>query len=716
MAVSRTWVVGTAVNSTIFTHYGADPIFPYSVDITAGALPAGCRVNAVEFGRTVTNVNVRAVVTGTPTKAGGGRVTIEFRVRTPFGTLTDRREVLSWTVRSSASPPPPPTVVRPNWTATSRTYTPIAGGSTFTSFPYPNTGTSPITFTTSGTVPSWVTLDLRPSRRRLTLRPTAVHAGQTYRFNIIARNSAGSDTLQIIIQPRAAVVAPTRTVSAITHYLAPGRAFSTGFGTTSGTAPFTVSATGQPSWVTSVTASGASGTAPTGTGTFTMTVTFRNAATGTAVLTVTYVVSNALVAPAWTDTGGSTERLYRYVAGQRILIPPVDNTPFPSGIAYSMRSVMAGMRFDPSDRQVKDIAASPVTGPTRSIGTGTLTARVNWVTSIALQITPPAGTVEDTYSQPYSVVDASGLGANFAVTSRTVEWLAESTVNLSLTAPTGTPTPSITTSGTLPSGVSFSTSALRYSGTAPSSSGGSGTHTVTATNTVRVYNPQTGRIQNVTYTSHHVLSWSIGESTEAPNFGTVKQSARQQWLVGSSQTFTIPDPGGNPTATITHDDLPTGFSFDDKTRVLTVTVPNIQGEDSIAFTATNPSTNETDTYTFRYNIYATAGQPLWSPSTFADTAKFTFGYDCAFYLHPVDTGGDPQPTYTYVSGAPAGMAWDETLGEIGAVAGKPTSNDTTGQMLFRANSTGGQGELRVNWAVSDDAFPVWGLQYAISGG
>ena len=137
---------------------------------------------------------------------------------------------------------------------------------------------------------------------------------------------------------------------------------------------------------------------------------------------------------------------------------------------------------------------------------------------------------------------------------------------------TGSPTPTLSESGSLPAGVTFNTSTGVMSGTAASGTAGSYPITLTASN---------GVSPNATQS----FTLTVNQSAQAPAITSAQSTT---FTVGTAGTFTV-TATGSPTPTLSESgSLPAGVTFNTSTGVLSGTpASGTAGSYSITFTASN---------------------------------------------------------------------------------------------------------------------------------
>src|SRR5207248_4847620 len=236
---------------------------------------------------------------------------------------------------------------------------------------------------------------------------------------------------------------------------------------------------------------------------------------------------------------------------------------------------------------------------------------------------------------------------------------------------TGFPTPTLSETGTLPSGVTFvdnhnGTGTL--SGTPASGTAGTYSITFTASNNVG-----TQATQAFTVTVNNPSAASAITSASSTTF-----------TVGAAGTFSVTTTG-TPTPTLTETGtLPSGVTFVDNhngTGTLSgIPASGTAGTHSITFTASNGvGTPATQAFT------VTVNNPSAAPAiTSASSTTFTVGATGTF---SVTTTGTPTPTLTEMGALPSGVTFVDNHNGTGTLSGIPASGTAgTYSITFTANN------------------------------
>ena len=201
---------------------------------------------------------------------------------------------------------------------------------------------------------------------------------------------------------------------------------------------------------------------------------------------------------------------------------------------------------------------------------------------------------------------------------------------------TGNPTPTLSQTGTLPTGVSFNATTGVLSGTPAAGTGGTYPITFTAQNGVAA-----DATQSFTLTVNQAPAITSASSTT--------------FTVGVAGTFTVTTTG-NPKPTLSQTGtLPAGVSFNATTGVLSGTpAAGTGGTYPITFTAQNGITpNATQSFTLTVNQ-----APAISS---ANSTTFTVGTIGSF---TVTATGTPTPTLSQTETLPAGVSFNTTTGVL----------------------------------------------------
>jgi hypothetical protein len=490
----------------------------------------------------ITLNNVTGILGGTPAAGTTGNFPISFTATNSVGTTTAN---FTLTVNQG-----------PMITSLASTTFTVSSAGTFV---VTTTGSPVPAITESGTLPSGVTFNT--STDTLSGTPAA-GTGGTYAITFTAANSAGSTTQNFTLTVDQA---PAITSGGSTTFTA-GTVGSFAVTATGFPVP-TISESGSlPSGV-SFSAGVLSGTPASGTGgTYNITITANNGVGSNATQSFTLTVDQA---PAITSAISTT-----FTVGSSGTFS-VTATGFPAPAISESGTLPSGVTC--SAGVLSGIPASGTAGTypitfTANNGVGT-----NAVQSFTLTV--GIASQAPMFTSAASTTFTVGSSGRFAVTA------------------TGSPTPTISESGTLPSGVTFNTSTYVLSGTPAAGTGGTYAITFTAKNSAATIT------QNFTPTVDQAPAITSGESTT--------------FTVGIAGSFPViasgfPKPGITESGT-----LPSGVTFNTSTDVLSGTpASGTAGTYPITFTASNSvGSNATQRLTLTVNAGSSGSTLKISPAT-----------------------------------------------------------------------------------------------------
>ena len=625
----------TALN--LIAPFNATQSFTLTVDqacqITS---PAGTTFNVGQAGTfTVTTTGVptcTSSATGLPswltfTDNGGGTATLAGTPPTGSG------GTYPFTITATNGVTPPATqsftlTVHPiTCTITS------SGSTTFTvglvgTFTVTTSGVPPCVLSEKGALPSGVTFtDNGNGTATLTGTP-ASGTGGTYPFTITATNIAGYNTQSFILTVDQAceITSAPLTTTLPAGFPWPSTVASTV--TSTGWPTCALSATGRPLGV-SFTDNG------DGTGTFSGTPT----APGTSSVTIT---AHNGVGPDATQTFTLT-----VVPGQACAIGSAHHATFTVGQAGTFKVTTTGV----PNCALSETGALPpgVTFTDNGDGTATLagTPAAGSGGAYPLTITATNG-VSPPATQPFilSVLQAPGITSS-AGTTFTVGQAGTFTVTT-----TGVPNSTLSETGPLPSGVTFTDNGdgtATLAGTPAAGSGGTYPFTITATNGV-----------DPAATQPFVLT--INQACE------ITSSAGTTFTVGQAGTFTVASTGWPKCALSEPRNLPKGVRFTGH-------------RDGTATLAGTPARGTGGVYLLR--IIATNGVKPGATQTFtlivlqrpqitsADHTTCTVGKPCAF---TVTSTGVPIPNLSELGKLPSRVRFKDNGNGTAALSGTPAAN------------------------------------------
>jgi large repetitive protein len=535
-----------------------------------GTLPIGLSFN-----------DATGVLSGTPSTGGGGIYNLTFTATN--GVTPDATQGFVLTVNEI------PSITSNN----STTFTAgVAGTFTVTANGFPNA-----TFAQTGPLPNGVSFN--PSTGVLGGTPLAGSAG-VYNLTFTPSNSVGTGTTQTF----ALVVDQSPTITSTN-----GTTFTVG---TAGS--FTVTAIGNPVATFSET-----GTLPNG-------VTFNNATGefvgtpqpgtgGTYSLTIT--AANG-ISPNATQSFGLT----------------VDQSPaFTSANAFTFTAGLAG---------TFDVTASGFPAPTFT-ETGALPTGVTFNDATGVLTGTPIGGTIGTFSVTFTASNGVGATASQAftvivvtspmITSANSATFIVGTAGTFTATVSGNPVPTLSESGTLPTGLSFNTGTDSITGIPATGTGGTYTLTFTASN---------GASPNVTQTFTLIVD-------ELPGITSTNTAT---FTVGTVSTFSLvstgfPAPTFNEAGT-----LPPGLGFTPTGVLSGSPLPGSGGTYSVTFTPLN-SVGVGLGQTFTIVVQQTP------QVTSAATTTFTVGTLGSF---TETASGFPAASFTETGTLPSGVGFNDSTG------------------------------------------------------
>jgi large repetitive protein len=593
-----------------------------------GTLPAG-----VGF---ADNGNGTATLSGTPTVSGS----FSFSIKASNGVGSPATQSFSLTVDGA------PAIT----SASSTTFTVGSAGS----FTVTSTGNPTASLSESGSFPTGVTFTDNGNGTATLAGTPAAGTGGTYTATITATNGVGSPASQTF----------TLTVDAAPAITS---ASSTTF--TEGSAgSFTVTSTGYPNAALSE-----SGTLPAG-------VSLVDNGDGTATLAGTPTVSGSypFTITANNGVGSSATQSFTLTVDGPPTITSTPGTTFAETVMSSFRVTTSatptaalsetgalpdGVTFTDNGDGTASLAGTPATG---SAGTYTLTIHAsNGFAPDASQTFTL--TVDETLQSP-SITSASsanfgqGTAGSFTVTS------------------TGTPTASLTETGPLPAGVTFTDN-------------GDGTATLGGTPTAQGVFPLT-------------ITASNGVGSPATQSFTLTVQAAPAITSADSTTFTEGSAGsftvtstGTPTSALTESgSLPTGITFND----------NVNGTATLAGT---PAAGTRGSYVITIGasngVAPDASQSFTltvdaAPAiTSTDSTTFTEGSAGSF---SVETSASPTASLSETGTLPAGVSFTDNGDGSASLAGTPTSQ---GVYTFSIGATNGVApDASQSFTLTVDAAPA----------
>ncbi len=498
--------------------------------------------------------------------------------------------------------------------ATSTTFT-VGGAGNFT---VTTTGSPTPSLSESGALPTGVTFT-NNGNGTATLRgtPGSGTAG-TYSLTFTASNGVGTPATQSF----------TLTVNQAPVFTsANSTTFAVG---TAGT--FTVATTGTPTPSLSE-----SGTLPTG-------VTFTNNGNGTATLggtpgsgaggtySLTFTASNGVGTPA--------TQSFTLTVNQAPVFTSANGTTFAVGTAATFTVTTTG-------------TPTPSLSESGTLPTG-VTFTNNGNGTATLSGTPGSGTT-GTYSLTLTASNGVGIPATQSFTLTVNQGLTFTSANSTTftvgtagtftVTTTGTPTPSLSESGALPTGVTFTNNGngtATLSGTPTSGSGGTYSLTFTATNGVG-----TPAIQSFTLTVNQGPTFTSGNSIT--------------FTVGTAGTFTVTTTGTPTPSMSASGTLPTGVTFSN----------NGNGTATLSGT---PGSGTAGTYSLTFTASNGVGTPASQPFTLTVTSASGSSLSFVQVKSAVPQGTSTRVAVTYAKAQTASnlnvvvVGWNDSTAQVSSVS------------------------------------------------
>ena len=613
---STTFTVGTQGSFSVMTTGS-----PAAALTESGALPSG-----VTF---VDNGNGTATLSGTP--AVGTNATYPITITAANGVGSNATQSFTLTVNPANAAP----------VITSATGTTFAAGTagtfTVTTTGYP---AAALSATSTPALPSGLSLtDNGNGTATLSGTPPAGSQG-TYALTVTAKNSTGTATQAFTLTVNSGLAITSASSAMATE----GTAFSFTVTTTGTPTPTLTHAGTLPSGITFTANSNGTATlsgtpAATAHGTYPITFTAKNS-TGTASQAFTLTVAEV---PTFTSAASVTE-----TAGTAFGFT-VATTGYPTA-ALTAGTLPAGVSFSDNGNGTGSLSGTTAV----AAGTYPITvtaANTGGSTSQAITLTvKAAGTgteVVPTFTSAATATAATGKAFTFTVT----------------TAAAKTYTTSVTHSGTLPAGVSFSNNGngtATLSGTPTAASAGSYPITFTATNT------------KGTTTQSFVLT------VTGPPAITTAASATA--TVGSAFNFTVKATGAPAPTMAESGTLPQGLTWTDNgngTATLAGT-PGVGqgGVYKLTFTATNAGGTATQSFTLTVDQAPSITSAATATATHGTAFTFTFtstGYPLASVTH---------------TGTVRGLTYTNNGNGTATLKGTPTTAGTYSLTITAKNSVG----------------------------
>jgi autotransporter-associated beta strand protein len=625
---SNTFMVGqapaiTSANHTTFTVGNAGN---FAVTTTGGPTPTLTESGALPSGVTFTdNGDGTASLAGTPAANTGGTYALVFTAHNGVG--SDATQNFTLTVDQPAA---------------------ITSGNTATfsvgnagNFSVQTTGFPKPSLTESGGLPGGVSFtDNGNGTANLAGTPNA-NTGGSYSLTITAHNGVGSDATQsftLIVDQSASITSAnnaTFTVGNAGNFSVQTTGFPKPSLTESGSLPGGVSFTDNGNGTASL-----AGTPNANTGgTYTLTITAHNGIGTDATQSFTLTVDQ----PAAITSGNTTT----FTVGNAGSFN-VQTTGFPKPALNESGSLPGGVTFTDNANGTATLAGTP---------------NANTGGSYTLTITAHNGVGTDATQTFTLIVDQSAAITSGNSTTFTVGNAGSFNVQSA-----GFPRPSLTESGSLPGGVTFTDNGngtASLAGTPNASTGGVYTFTITAHNGIG-----TDATQNFTLT--------VDQSAAIISANTTT------FNVGVAGSFTVQSTGFPTSALNETGSLPSGVTFTD----------NGNGTASIAGT---PGANTGASYTLTLTAHNGVGTDATQTFTLIvdQPAAITSGNSTTFTVgnagsFNVQTTGFPRPSFTESGSLPGGVTFTDNGNGSASLAGTPNAN-TGGIYSFTITAHNGIG-------------------------
>ncbi len=593
---------------------------PFSDTVTTTGAPAAAltETGAMPTGLTfVDNGNGTATISGTPAAGTGGSYPITITAKNANGTAT---QVFTLTNAQA------PTITS---ASTAAFIVGTAGTYTVTTTGYPAA-----TITESGTLPTGLTFVAGTTGTATIAGTAGPGTAGTYPVTVSATNSSGSTATLALTITVAAASAPAITSAAAADF-------------TLGTAgAFAVTTTGSPTPAVTETGTLPAGLTFVDQGNGTALLSGTPTATGTATLTVTAANGNA---PNATQT-------LTVVVGQAPAITSATSTSFAPGVAGSFTVTTTGYPA-PALGETGSLPAG-VTFVNNGNGTATLSGTTTAGGAYPLTLTAVNGTGTTTQAFTLNIAAAPTI-TSAATTTFTVGQPASFTVTTS-----GSPSPALTVTGTLPSGVTFKDN-------------GNGTATVTGTLTsasVGAY-PLSIKASNTNGSTTQAFILTVVSGSLA-----ITSAASATFTAGVAGSFTV-TATGTTTPTITEGGtLPAGITFTAGTAG-TATISGTpaatdSGTYALNFFATNSSGKTSQAFVLTVSQVPT----ITSAASVTETAATAFTFT-------VNTTAYPTAALTESGTLPSGVTFKDNGNGTATISGTAAAGTST--LTIKATNTGG---------------------------
>ncbi|MBT94138.1 MAG: hypothetical protein CMA60_04855, partial [Euryarchaeota archaeon] len=703
---SFTLTKGTAMTSVTPTATGG-VISSWSVSPT---LPAGLSLNTANgtISGTPTSVTSSATYTVTATNAGGSST----------ATLTIQVNDIA-----------PSTI----------TYSPssltLTKGTTMTTVVPTTSGGTPTSWSVSPSLPAGLVLSTTSGA--ISGTPTVASSSATY--TISANNSGGSATATVTILVNDAAPSITYSPSSFTLTNGTAMTTATATNTGGSVTSWSISPSlptgltfetsngtiwGTPTEVSSSTSYTVTATNPGGSGTATVTIQVNDVAPSSIIYTpnsFTLTNGTAMTTAMPTSSGGtvtswsvlpslpaglSLDNTTGAISGTPTAITPSATYTITAtnsgGSATAVVTIQVNMAppssitYSPSSiTLVKDVAMTTPATPTSS-GGPVSTWSISPTLPAGLSFSTANGSISGTpteisSSTSYTITATNAGGTGTATVTIVVNDIAPSAVSYSPSFLTLTKNTAMTTAmpsstggavvswsltGTLPAGLSFSTSTGAISGT-PTAVTSATTYTVTATNS--------GGSATATVTI--LVNDAAPSITYSPSSFTLTNGT-------AMTTATATNTGGSVTSwSISPTTLPTGLTFETSNGTIWGTPTEVSSSTSYTVTATNAGGSGTATVTIQVNDLA-------PHSVSYSGSPFTLTNGTAMTTATPSASGGAVTSWAIMPTLPAGLTFSTSNGEI---SGTPTAISSSATYTVYANNTGGSATASITITVNDAA-------------
>jgi hypothetical protein len=593
----------TSANSTTFA-VGQNGSF--TVTATGYPPPTFSETGALPNGVTL---NPAGVLSGTPGAGSGGSYAITITASNGVGTAPQQSFTLAVSQPSSFT------------SANSTTFTAQTGNTfTVTASGFPK----PTITKTGGSLPSGVTFTGGSGTASLSGTPAA-GTGGIYSVTLQATNSSGTanQTFTLTVNE-----APTITSANSTTF------------TLQTAGSFTVSATGYPAATFSET-----GVLPSG-------VTLKPSGVLSGTPAVGTTGNYPITITASNGVGTAATQSFTLTVGTVPGFTSAASTTFAVGTAGSYHITASGFP-SPTFTETGALPSGVTLNSSTGVLSGTPAAGTAGVYNLTIKATNSVGSTTQAFTLTVNQAPAftSANSATFVVGT---------SGSASITA-TGSPSPTITESGTLPSGVSFTTGTGSATLAGAPAAGTAGTYTLTITAT------------NSAGTATQTFTLTVGQT---PAFTSASSTT---FTVGTAGTFTV-TASGSPAPTFSETGaLPAGVTLTAGGVLSGTPASGSGGSYGITITATNSAGTATQSFTLQVNQ---------GPSfTSATSTSFQVGVSTTF---TITATGAPLPSITKTAGTlPAGVTFSGGTGSA-TLSGTPQGGTAGAYVLtFTASNSVG---------------------------